>query len=238
MEKELDFKLITRHICSLPLCLKREFGKPIERNAQIIINKKCMEELFTYLDMNLWNFIDYTLLEYIIMRYGSPAIQQEMKDYVSELFDFQKKTTIAELIENWPGRKHIPPTYCNASAKIDLNPKECTLYHLNKIRIELAEKFLPTLSDFAMILCNFSRSSIIVGWAIALDLVPALTNKICEPESSSFFETRLIVSFSIRGIQVYPLPRHRSLELEGDKTTISIGIMTRFIVSMQKAPMS
>ena len=159
------------------------------------------------------------------MHHGSPAIQQEMKDYVSELSDFQKKTTIAELIENWPGRKHIPPTYCNVSAKIDLNPNKCTLYRLNKIRIELTEQFLPTLSDFAMIIhCKFSSGSIKVGWAIALDLVPALTNKICEPESSSFFETRLIVSFSIRGIQVYPLPRHRSLELEGEKTTISIGI--------------
>ncbi len=129
-----------------------------------------MVKLFTYFDMMLWNFIDYALLEYIIEHHGSPAIQLEMKEYVSELFKSQQKTTITELIENWPGRKNIPPTYCNVSAKIDLNPKECTLLHLNNLRKKLTVKLLPPLSDFAVIHCNFGTSSVIVGWAIDLDI--------------------------------------------------------------------
>ncbi len=108
-----------KHVFSLPLHLKKEFGNQICNSDK---NKRCMVKLFFYLDTMLWNFIDYALLEYIIKHHGSPAIQQEMKEYVSELFNFQQKTTIAELIENWPGRYHIPPTHCNVSAKIDLNP--------------------------------------------------------------------------------------------------------------------
>ncbi len=185
-------------------------------------------KLFFYLDTVLWNFIDYALLKYIIKHHGSPAIQQEMKEYVLELFNFQQKTTIAELIENWPGRNHIPPTHCNVSAKIDLDPKECTLLHLNELKNKLTETFLPPSSDFAMIHCNFSSGSIKVGWAIDSGLVSTLTNKIIyEIESSSFLETHLIVSLSIKGIQVYPLSIHRA---EGDGTTIITGI-TRFTLS-------
>ncbi len=225
MEKELDVKLIRRHVLSLPLHLKREFANQIYENALKITNEKCMVKLFLYLDTTLWNFIDYALLEHIIEYHGSPAIQQEMKEYVSDLLNFKQKTTIEELIENWPGRKNIPPTYCSVSAKIDLNPKECTLHHLNKLRMKLTEKFLPPLSDFAMIHCNFSSGSIIVGWAIDLDLIPTFTNKICELESSSFFETNLIVSLSIRGIQVYPLSIHQASEPEGNETAIITGII-------------
>ncbi len=78
-----------------------------------------------------------------------------------------------------------------------------------------------------MIHCNFSSGSIIVGWAIDIGLVSTLTNKIYEIESSSFLETHLIISLSIKGIQVYPLSIHQA---EGDGTTISTGIYDRTIL--------
>ncbi len=83
----------------------------------------------------------------------------------------------------------------------------------------MAERLFPPL----MIHGNFSSGSITVGWAIDIDLVPTLANKIYELDSSSFFETHLVVSLSLKGNQVYFLSIHRASEK--DKPAICTGII-------------
>lgn len=216
-KKSIKVDLIRKHIFSLPYQLKREASNLVSEHAQSIRKKSDdLDRLFVYLDGTLWNFIDYQLLEHIIKEFGSSELKDKMSEYVSDLTQFQKSTTISQLIDNWPGRKEMPPLYSEVKAEIGLNPDLCTLEDLNKLRQELSNFFLPPLSDYALLHFRFSRGSVIVSWILPFDLVPKLTNAICKPESSSFFEIHAIEWLSIREIPIYPLSLHNvKLQIPG-----------------------
>ena len=190
---------------SLPYYLKRHIADLIKTHIREIRESEDIEELHCLLDSQLWNFIDYHLLEYLVNKLGSITLRSEMAEYMTELSNFMRKTTISSLIRFWPGRKESPPKYEKVSAKLDLNPNKCTLEQLNIIRTRLCNYFLPPLSEFAMLFYKVEEGSILVTWLIAKNLIPTLIKRLCSSECYKSFEEYHVVSLCIKEISVYPL---------------------------------
>jgi len=225
-EREVDVVHIRKHVLSLPYKLKREISHIVSEHATNIRKKLNMDKLFVYLDATIWNFIDYSLLEHIIHLFGSSQLKSEMQSYVTELSTFKRQTTVSQLITHWPGRKEMPPTYCEMTAKIDLNPEECTIEELDALRVDLCEYFLPPLSEFALLHYNFEQGSVLLKWLIALDIVPALIQAICTPKGGAFCKVHNIESLSIREVLIYPIPTNDPAELKINKTIPRKGTYT------------
>ena len=209
LEELVKSQINTKEICDriffLPYKLKRELSYPISERADDLRKKKTLHQLFTYLDGTIWNFIDYELLEHLIYLFGSDALRREMQSYTDRLQMFKSRTTISQLIEFWPGRKEVPLTYSEMTAKADLDPNECTLEKLNSVRKELRENFLPPLSEYALLHFKFNQGSVVVTWLIPNDLVPHFTNKICSRDSAVQLMELRISMLWIQGIVVYPI---------------------------------
>ena len=213
-EREVDVKHIRKHIMALPYKLKRDVSHMVGEHAPAIRKKLDMDRLFVYLDATIWNFIDYPLLEHIIRQFGSVQLRKEMERYMASLTLFFKETTVSQLIQYWPGRKETPPNYCVVTARINLDPDHCTLEQLDLLRKDLCGQFLPPLSEFALLLSNLSKSSVIVRWLIAIDLVPILMSEIQKAENSSFFMANSIENLWVRDIAVYTNPSLTTSESE------------------------
>ena len=205
----MDVKQIRKHIMALPYKLKRDVSHMVGEYAPTI-------RLFVYLDATIWNFIDYPLLEHIIRQFGSVQLRKEMERYVASLSLFFKETTVSQLIQYWPGRKETPPNYCKVTVRINLDPDRCTLEQLDMLRKDLCGQFLPPLSEFSLLLSNLSKSSVIVRWLIAIDLVPILMSEIQKAENSSFFMANQIENLWVRDIAVYPDPNQSSTTSESE----------------------
>lgn len=202
---ETDPASVTRHILSLPYRLRTHSLSGTSEHDPQTRNKYIMDRLFKYLNSDVWNFMDCGLLGHIVRLFGSAELKQKMEKYIADLSNFEKTTTISQLIDNWPGRREMPENYCNLVAKINKNPDKYTLKQLNSLRKDFCKQFLPPTpkSEFALLHSSFQRGSIIVKWFVAGDAVPTLMNSVMNPESAPFFVDYKIETVHIRDVLVY-----------------------------------
>lgn len=193
-DKEVNIEHITKYIISLPFKLKSQ--------------KPDIDCLFKYLNATIWNFIDYTLLECIIHQFGSAQLQREMENYVTDITNFSRQTTVSQFSAYWPGRMDTPTRYSELTARINTDPDVRTIEQLILLKKDLCKQFLPPHSEFAMMFCNCTctSDSIELKWLIAIDLVVTLMTEIYRPVNSSFFAKNFIESLQVRYVVVYPDP--------------------------------
>ena len=94
----------------LPLKLRREYQSRIQNMLPELEDKKFVDNLFYHLNP-LFTFIDYELLQYLVSKFGSQGLKQEMMSYTEKMQAFKKVTTIDELIKHWPGLEAPPIDY-------------------------------------------------------------------------------------------------------------------------------
>ena len=82
----------------------------------------------------LFTFIDYELLQYLVSKFGSQGLKQEMTSYTGKVQLFKKVTTIDKLINHWPGLEAPPIDFKILRAKFADDPKSYTLEKLDSFR--------------------------------------------------------------------------------------------------------
>lgn len=197
---------IVNHIAILPLSLIKESYASTSPVADELEDKKTLAGLLSFLNACVWNFIDYHLLEYIIEGFGSKHLKQRMKEYVKDLEQFERNTTISELIKDWPKGKEKPPEFDKLTMKIDKSPHSCTLKELNDIRQNMCIKFWPRLSEYAQYIMyhyKHSEGCFIVTWIFPSDLALELKKFANKPSGHVFFVQNQILSFTLQGKQLY-----------------------------------
>ena len=155
--------------------------------------------------MNVWNFIDYHLLEHVVSKFGGESLQHSLKQYVLDLEEFESQTTVQALIECWPtGRDFKPSKYEDATIKVDRDPKSCTVKELSEIRKGLCMKFLPPLSNLIMLHSKHSCGCFVVTWSLLSELATELKEAVRkDPSAHSFFTEHQILSLTVGGRNVY-----------------------------------
>ncbi len=140
--------------CSnVPRSMNREGVIDALENKELEDNKT-LSSLFQFLSAQVWNFIDYHLLEFIISRLGSEGLQQRMKDYVSRLQEFSRSTSMSSFIQSWSGRFQKPEDYDEVTTIFNNDSQLCTIEFVDAWRCQLQEKLplLPPLSKFCAML--------------------------------------------------------------------------------------
>ncbi len=134
---------------------------------------KTLSSLFRFLGTQVWNFIDYHLLEFIISRLGSESLQQRMKDYVSRLQGFRRSTSMSSFIQSWSGRFQKPEDYDEVTATFNT---DCTIELVDQFRRQLQEKLLllPPLSKFCAMLYYKHKN----GGFMVTSLPPEVENQL------------------------------------------------------------
>ena len=118
-----------------------------------IENKINLRRLFNLLN-TVWNFLDYHILEYIINTFGSKRLKKSMIQYVSDLENFKRHTTLYNFAQCFPGRQKKPLGYVKVPAELHLDPKTCTLDKLDELRKDMQGKFFPSLSKYIIMLLH------------------------------------------------------------------------------------
>ena len=196
---------ITRYIFSLPLGVNREVSGVVSPNTSDIGRKEDIHQLFEFLNRCLWNFIDYNLLEYIVSKVASSDLKHSMAQYVKDISEFRQNITVSDLIECWKGRKECPENFCQVQIIVDMHPTECTLEHLNSLRISLCKACLPPLSEYALIHYKFEESSVLLTWLISTELALVLMKRVnSSEECCMFFLNNSITMFSVGEVKLYP----------------------------------
>ena len=195
IEKEVDIE----DVPFLPQVLRaRKFG----RNASNV------KKIFEYLDAYIWTFIDHGILSTIIDRHGSDQLKESLEQYVQDLHLFEQHTTASQLMESWPGRKHIPHSdvQSDITIRIHKDPDTCSLEQLRHLRKEFCDQFLLPKSELIVLYESFTHGSLVMKLFIPLDFVPDLIDNVIK-HGNSFFVDHEIESFQVREVLIYQSPK-------------------------------
>ena len=138
---------LTSKIANLPRSIGIYVYPMWEKVCRKINGEDTLVSLFTILNMEIWNILDYNLLEYFILKNGNPLLKSTMKDYIVELDIFKKETLVVQFIDCWEGHNRDIPTY--EEVLFTFKKHTLTLAKLDAFRRQLMMKCFPSLSDFS-----------------------------------------------------------------------------------------
>ena len=191
---------IIDHISLLPLPLIPECYQSTKESFDELEKQKTLTGLFLFLNGQVWNFIDYHLMEHVISEFGSQHLKQCMKQYAADLKEYKSHATVHEFMQFWPTRQK-PPNYDDITMKLDKDPKLYTMRELDEFRQSLSVKFWPRLSDYAQFVTYYysqAEGSFIVTWILSPGLVSEFEAVAKSPKGQSFFVENQVLSVVIR----------------------------------------
>ena len=191
---------IIDHISVLPLSLLQECYRSTEESFDKLEKRETLTGLFHFLNGQVWNFIDYHLLEYVISEFGSQRLKQCMQQYAIDLKEYKNHATVHEFIQFWPTRQK-PPNYDDITVKLDKDPKLYTMRELDEFRQSLSVEFWPRLSDYAKFVTyhySHAEGSFIVTWILPPGLVSEFEAVARSPKGQAFFVQNQVLSVVTR----------------------------------------
>ena len=153
------------------------------------LEKKDITRIFATLD-DIWDFIDYELLKFIIWIYGDKELKAAMTDYERRMETFLENTTIHDFIKKWKPRiveDQIPETFKTCIMKLLWDPSISKLKDLEMIRQKMRKILPQELAVAAFVLCNLKSSSVTVVWLIWADIFHEVMDRL-----SDFVKSRTI----------------------------------------------
>ena len=189
-------------LTSLPPLLKKEYyDSSIKKEIPSMCSETQINKLFIVHLNPLTSFIDYGLIEYVIKKFGSDALQRDMRSYCEEMIVFMKETTIKQLINHLPGETEIPPKFSLIKANVGQNASECTLEELNIIRKRYCSEVKLSKIVFHLV-AVVESNSFIVRWLVPSALVSDIM-KSARTIDQSFYQECRITSLTLDGMWLF-----------------------------------
>ena len=107
-----------------------------------------LDELFTYLNADVWTIFDYYLLAYLIKSLGSEQLKTKLEVYVVKLDNFKKTTLVSDFIYCWKDILHETSNPEFEKIIIKYDETRTTLADLeDDIRNKIKAKYFPSLLE-------------------------------------------------------------------------------------------
>lgn len=94
-----------------------------------IIRAKGIQAVFDILDP-YWNYVDYSLLEYIVKKYCDRTVKKQMKKYKRKLHKFEKATSVKDYTLAVPDDRRFPQDLSALTATLKIDAEKCSLYSI------------------------------------------------------------------------------------------------------------
>ena len=143
VEKHTPVRKFHHTVLLLPLSIRDDHRRFLSQNELNITKAESIDEIFMYLNL-YWNFIDYSLLEHIIRRHGSDYLKAKMEEYIQDLAQFKRTTTIRQicgLARRWCTRPDLIQHFALLYTKLNKDPSEYTLAELEDFRVSFCREF-------------------------------------------------------------------------------------------------
>lgn len=211
-QKGVLFKQFKRAISSFPAHVQLNSF----RNFKTVSGNVEFEDIFSSWNQDVvWSFLDFTLLEGIVKRYGHDKLRDSMKEYSLRLKNFRQRTLVSRLMDIWTDPNE-PKDYEKCKKLIlNLNIKadECTLEKLEVLRKRSSDKFLKgiPLSEAALVLFRLKIGCLSLTWIARTDMVQNIREVVVQcVKNGEYFKENSIRSLVLDGERFMSMERVRS----------------------------
>ena len=96
MDEKVDLKKVKFWLTQIPVSLKSTQKHFLGgTTVQLISRAESLLEVFGHLSP-YWNFLDYHLMEYVVLEFGNDEVRQSMRRYIHELTTFRKSFPVSK----------------------------------------------------------------------------------------------------------------------------------------------
>ena len=189
--KDIPVARFRQTLMTLPIAISKEHEEFFVDKYSVFMQAESVEYIFTHLNFYL-SFIDFSLLEHIIEHFGSPVLQQKMKQYSRDMAIFRTETSVAEIIPHLSKRPELPtpPHFARLITKMNFDPKTCTLEDLEQHRKILGSEF--SLSKFALFLVEIGEGSLVEVYLVPSGIVSTLKDLVQKKTFTLFRELKIL----------------------------------------------
>ena len=198
VEKKVGFEQFTARLANLSI-EHMEVHKEFFDNIYSEITKdstvlKVWMRLSTY-----WNFLNYPLLEKVVIKFGDEELKTDMEDYKKELKEFRCRTRLCDFAKySITINVHLSEQNLKKlTIKLHQHWETCTLEDLEKLTGKITQKFF--LPSFTMSLSEMEQACIIVTWAVPAMIAVSLKENIENSDMGEFCKEHGIMAISIDG---------------------------------------
>ena len=121
------FDTLAITLTNLPLSNKHKHLKFLEKEEERINMAKNVREILNIL-WPYWNYRDYAFLEKILKEFGTSELQKEMKEYIADLDEFEKRTSVQDYNSAALDEIPIPDHFEELPLEYSMDPAQCSLY--------------------------------------------------------------------------------------------------------------
>ena len=199
MSNNVKIKKLRFSILILPPDLKKKHKKFVMEAKQDIKKAESADDIM-YVVAEHFNYLQYSLLHYIIGQYGSDKLKQRMQDYIKSIESFRKETRLkifSEACDDEPDE--INEKFVTMVSKHEMDWSTATLEDVEKFRSKICREL--SLYDFSLTLLKVARGCVEVTWRIPCCLVTYIQNSIMS-SSQSLMEHH-VTTLTIDGFIAY-----------------------------------
>ena len=151
-----------------------------------------------------WDFLNYSLLEYLIKKFGDKELAERMEEYKRRLREFRCCTRLCDFAQHF---KDVNKTLVDKNVtkslevKLSKNWEECTLEDLEMWKENITQKLL--LPSFVVILRDMDSGCISITWTIPALYASSLMEDVKKMDLRGFCEEQEIMWMSIDGVECW-----------------------------------
>ena len=144
-------------LTNLPLSNKHKHLKFLEKEKDRINMAKNVREILDILRPH-WNYRDYAFLEKILKEFGTSELQREMKEYIADIDEFEKTTSVQDYNSAALDEVLIPDHFEELPLEHLKDPAQCSLYGVRQLVREIVNR--STLTGYSVLVKSLSCNSI------------------------------------------------------------------------------
>ena len=150
-----------------------------------------------------WDFLNYTLLEHVIKKFGNGNLVAAMRAYKKKLEIFRRKTRLCDFAELYKdikkglAQKEMLMKF--VVVKLDKDWQDCSLQDMEDWKECLTHTLL--LESFITILRDISSGSVSITWAIPAMFTTSLVEKLETLDMTDFCRHHKIMSLTFDGVE-------------------------------------
>ena len=197
-----DVKRFRARLVSLSFKYQEQHKDFVQQLTEDIEKDTTIDHIWMKLS-GYWNFLNYSLLENLVYKYGSHTLKSNMRDYLERLKEFRTNTRLCEFAKYCDkiSRKLPEKDLQKVIVKLKKCWDECTLEDLEELKENITQQFF--LPSFVMSIQNIEPGSIVITWAIPTLIASALRNNINNMDISEFCKENGIECILVDGKEFF-----------------------------------
>ena len=199
--ESIDVKKLCHDVTVLPTTLKVEHKKFIEEKEDEISKAEEIDKVFRIAN-KYWDFLNYSLLQHIIEKYGSDEIQSQMKAFAEEIRIFRRNTLLKPFSKVYKRKPELEnekemKKLISVHKRIEL--ATATLEVVENFRQEFCSEL--SLYEFSLQLAEIQDGCMMLTWLVSKSLVAYVQKTI--KLSSPTMKTHNVSFFIVDGFVAY-----------------------------------